>query len=72
MSSFFRIVDEHHLVGNEHFVVQLDLAVDIVDVVLGQGDGLVEHVLELGQHTRDLSKQSTNTVHYFHSILYSM
>ena len=42
------------LVRDEHLVVELDLAVDVVDVVLRQGDGLVQHVLELGQHARDL------------------
>ena len=42
------------LVRNQNLVVQLQLAVHIVDVVLGESDGLVQHVLELGQHARDL------------------
>ena len=44
------------LVGDEDLVVHLDLAVDVVDVVLCEGDGLVQHVLELWQHARNLSK----------------
>ena len=35
--------------------VQLEFAVDVVDVVFGEGDGVVQHVLELGQHVRDLA-----------------
>ena len=34
--------------------VEFEFAVDVVDVVLGEGDGVVQHVLELGQHVRDL------------------
>ena len=43
------------LVGDQDLVVQLELAVHVVDVVLGEGDGLVQHVLELGQHAGDLA-----------------
>ena len=34
--------------------VQFELAVYVVDVVFGERDGVVEHVLELGQHVGDL------------------
>ena len=34
--------------------VKFEFAVDVVDVVFGEGDGVVQHVLELGQHVRDL------------------
>ena len=34
--------------------VKFEFAVDVVDVVLCEGDCVVEHVLELGQHVRDL------------------
>ncbi len=53
-------VDEHGalppiLAGDEHPEVQLELAVDVVDVVLGEGDGLVQHVLELGEDVGHLA-----------------
>lgn len=53
-------VDEHGalapgLVGDEDAEVHLELAVHVVDVVLGQGDGVVQHVLELGQDVGDLA-----------------
>ena len=34
--------------------VEFEFAVDVVDVVLCEGDGVVQHVLELGQHVRYL------------------
>ena len=40
--------------GDEHLVVQFELAVDVVDVALGEHNGLVQHVLELGQQAGDL------------------
>ena len=43
------------LVWYQHFVIQLELTVHVVDVVLRQRDGLVQHVLKLGEHTRDLA-----------------
>ena len=35
--------------------VEFELAVDVVDVVFCESDGVVQHVLELGQHVGDLS-----------------
>ena len=43
------------LVWYQHFVIKLQLAINVVNVVLGQRDGLVQHVLELGKNTRDLA-----------------
>ena len=43
------------LVWYQHFVIKLQLAINVVDVVLGQRDGLIQHVLELGKNTRDLA-----------------
>ena len=43
------------LVGYQHFVIQLELAVHVVNVVFRQRDGLVQHVLKLGEHARDLA-----------------
>ena len=43
------------LVRDEDSKVELELTVDVVDVVLGEGDGVVEHVLELGQDVGDLA-----------------
>ena len=55
-------LDERHehralparLVRYQHLEVELEFAVDVVDVVLGQCDGVVQHVLEFGQHARNL------------------
>ena len=33
------------LVGDQHLEVHLQLAVDVIDVVLGQNDGVVQHIL---------------------------
>ena len=51
--------DEHgalpsHLVRYENFVVQLDLTVHIIDIMLRQRDGVVQHVLKLRQYARYL------------------
>ena len=43
------------LVWYQHFVIKLQLAVNVVNVMLSQRDGLVQHVLELGEHARDLA-----------------
>ena len=54
MFTFIQIVKQQNAWRTNEPEVKFEFAVDVVDVVLCEGDGVVQHVLELGQHVRDL------------------
>ena len=59
MTDFYK-VDEHGtfplgLVGDQNPKVQFKLTVYVIDVMFSQSNGVVQHVLELGQDVGDFS-----------------
>ena len=58
--SNFNEIDKHGtfpfgLIGNQDFEIQFKLAINIVDVVFSQSNGMIQHVFKFGQNIGYLS-----------------